>query len=236
MLNGFYATYPEIAIDFFLKEGPPDFTSERIDVAFRDGKMEDSQIVAKQLIPMQMVVCASPGYASLHGLPCTVEDLEAHNCINYRLASGRIAEWEFKVGGICQKVCPKAKHIFNDAELIVQAVLDGRVFRSPRGQIQEWEFRINGFRQRFVPLARHTFNDADLIVRAVCAGLGIAQLPAYQVDDPLAEGKLVRCLTQYAPEDGALYLCHPYRQKAAARLFAVYVSEAACIGAQKSIV
>ncbi|WP_395408622.1 LysR family transcriptional regulator [Pseudoduganella sp. UC29_106] len=126
LLNGFYATYPEIAIDFFLKEGPPDFTSERIDVAFRDGKMDDSQIVAKQLIPMQMVVCASPEYASLHGLPCTVEDLEAHNCINYRLASGRIAEWEFKVGGICQKVCPKAKHIFNDAELIVQAVLDGR--------------------------------------------------------------------------------------------------------------
>lgn len=110
------------------------------------------------------------------------------------------------------------------------------VFRSPRGQIQEWEFRINGFRQRFVPFARHTFNDADLIVRAVCAGLGIAQLPAYQVDDLLAEGKLVRCLTQYAPEDGALYLCHPYRQKAAARLFAVYVSEAARIGAQKSTV
>lgn len=126
LLNGFYATYPEIAIDFFLKDGPVDFTSERVDVAFRDGKMDDSQVVAKQLIPMHLVVCASPEYASMNGLPCSVEDLDSHRCINYRLASGRIAEWEFKVAGICQKVIPRAKHIFNDAELMVQAVLDGR--------------------------------------------------------------------------------------------------------------
>jgi DNA-binding transcriptional LysR family regulator len=125
LLNGFYAAYPEIAIDFMLKDGPADFTSERIDVAFRDGRMDDSQVVAKQLIPMQMVVCASPGYASAHGLPCSVEDLDSHRCINFRLASGRIAEWEFKVGGVGRKVVPKALHIFNDAELMLQAVLAG---------------------------------------------------------------------------------------------------------------
>jgi DNA-binding transcriptional LysR family regulator len=126
LLNGFYATYPEIALDFILKEGPVDFTSERIDVAFRDGKLDDSQVIARQLIPMQMVVCASPEYASAHGLPSTLQDLEMHHCINYRLASGRIAEWEFKVGGVSQKVSIRAQHIFNCAELMVQAVLDGR--------------------------------------------------------------------------------------------------------------
>ncbi|SAK97454.1 LysR family transcriptional regulator [Caballeronia hypogeia] len=125
LLNGFHSAYPEIAIDFMLKDGPADFTSERIDVAFRDGKMDDSQVVAKQLIPMQMMVCASPQYASEHGLPATVEELDAHRCINFRLASGRIAEWEFKVGGVNRKVVPKAMHVFNDAELTLQAVLAG---------------------------------------------------------------------------------------------------------------
>ncbi|MFC0397489.1 LysR family transcriptional regulator [Paraburkholderia rhizosphaerae] len=125
LLNGFYAAYPEISIDFMLKDGPADFTAERIDVAFRDGKMDDSQIVAKQLIPMQMMVCASPEYASAHGLPCTVEELDVHHCINFRLASGRVAEWEFKVSGVSQKVTPKALHVFNDVELVLQAVLSG---------------------------------------------------------------------------------------------------------------
>jgi DNA-binding transcriptional LysR family regulator len=125
LLNGFHAAYPDIAIDFMLKDGPADFTSDRVDVAFRDGKMDDSQIVAKQLIPMQMIVCASPAYASAHGLPRTVEELDEHRCINFWTVSGRIVEWEFKVSGVSRKVVPKALHTFNDADLVLQAVLDG---------------------------------------------------------------------------------------------------------------
>src|SRR6476661_6156968 len=43
LLNGFHAAYPDIAIDFVLKDSPADFTSDRVDVAFRDGRMDDSQ-------------------------------------------------------------------------------------------------------------------------------------------------------------------------------------------------
>lgn len=125
LLNGFHAAYPDIAIDFMLKDGPADFTSDRVDVAFRDGRMDDSQVVAKQLIPMQMIVCASPAYASAHGLPRTVEEIDDHRCINFRTASGRIVDWEFKVGGVSRKVTQKAHHTFNDADLMLQAVLDG---------------------------------------------------------------------------------------------------------------
>jgi LysR family transcriptional regulator for bpeEF and oprC len=125
LLNGFYAAYPDIAVDFMLKDGPADFTSDRVDVAFRDGKMDDSQVVAKQLIPMQMIVCASPAYASVQGLPRTVEEIGEHRCINFRTASGRVVDWEFKVGGVSRKVVHKALHTFNDADLVLQAVLDG---------------------------------------------------------------------------------------------------------------
>jgi LysR family transcriptional regulator for bpeEF and oprC len=125
LLNGFHAAFPDIEIDFMLKDSPADFTADRVDVAFRDGRMDDSQIVAKQLIPMQMVVCASPAYANKHGLPRTIEELGSHRCINFRTASGRVAEWEFKVSGVSRKALPKARHIFNDADLVLQAVLDG---------------------------------------------------------------------------------------------------------------
>src|SRR5690606_2954514 len=69
LLQGFHAQYPAITLELLLSDHPADFTADRIDVSFRDGRMEDSDIVARQLIPMQMIVCASPDYVKVHGLP-----------------------------------------------------------------------------------------------------------------------------------------------------------------------
>jgi LysR family transcriptional regulator, regulator for bpeEF and oprC len=126
LLNGFRARYPDIAIDLLLDDRTLDFGAGRVDVAFRDGRMEDSQVIAKQLIPMPMLVCASPAYLRERGLPRHVEDLSGHACINLRTASGRIFEWEFKVGGRIQKFLPSSTCTFNDEALVLQAVLDGQ--------------------------------------------------------------------------------------------------------------
>jgi DNA-binding transcriptional LysR family regulator len=125
-LTGFQAAYPEIAVDLLLDDGSADFSSEHLDIAFRDGPLEQSQLIAKQLFPMQLVVCASRAYANEYGLPQSLEELSEHRSIDYRLGSGRICEWEFKVDGKPQKFLPKGKSSFNDADLVLQAVLDGQ--------------------------------------------------------------------------------------------------------------
>ncbi|CAA2109457.1 LysR family transcriptional regulator [Variovorax paradoxus] len=125
LLGEFRAAYPDVSIDLLLNDKPTDFTSDRVDIAFRNGRMEDAQIIAKQIIPMQMLVCASPGYREAHGLPATVDDLLHHQCINFRTASGRVSEWEFKVDGQQRKLLPPSKLTYNDADLVLQAVLDG---------------------------------------------------------------------------------------------------------------
>ena len=126
LLQRFHAQHPDITLELVLDDRPTDFTVNRIDVSFRDGRMEDSDIVARQLIPMQMVVCASPGYAAANGLPRRVDDLAGHRCINFRTASGRTREWEFKIDGYPRKCLPAADHTFNDLDLILQAVLHGQ--------------------------------------------------------------------------------------------------------------
>lgn len=126
LLHGFRMRYPGIAVDLQLDDRITDFSADRVDVAFRDGRMEDSQVIARKLIPMQMMVCASPAYRRAHGLPRQVEDLAGHQCINFRTVSGRIFEWEFKVGGRVQKFLPSSTCTFNDEELVLQAVLDGQ--------------------------------------------------------------------------------------------------------------
>ncbi|GGA32354.1 LysR family transcriptional regulator [Dyella nitratireducens] len=126
LLNGFRARYPDIAVDLLLDDRTTDFSADRVDVAFRNGRMEDSQVIARQLIPMPLLVCSSPAYRRAHGLPRQVEDLAAHRCINLRTASGRIFEWEFKIGARIQKFLPSSTSTFNDEELVLQAVLDGQ--------------------------------------------------------------------------------------------------------------
>ena len=53
LLNGFRARYPDIAIDLLLDARSLDFSTDRVDVAFRHGRMEDSQVIAKRLMPIR---------------------------------------------------------------------------------------------------------------------------------------------------------------------------------------
>ncbi|MCC2597782.1 LysR family transcriptional regulator [Pusillimonas sp. MFBS29] len=124
LLQSFHAQYPDITLELLLDDRPADFTADRIDVSFRDGRMEDCDIVARQLIPMQMFVCASPGYTAAYGLPHHINDLPEHHCINFCTTSGRAREWEFKINGYAQRYVPSAHHTFNDLDLILQAVLN----------------------------------------------------------------------------------------------------------------
>lgn len=126
LLTGFQTEYPEIAVDLLLDDNPVDLGAEHVDIAFREGRPEQAQLIAKQLFPMQLLICASPAYARRHGLPRSVTELGEHQCISYRLASGRIADWEFEVEGKPRKFTPKGKSSFNDTELTLRAALDGR--------------------------------------------------------------------------------------------------------------
>lgn len=126
LLGEFQHTYPGISIELLLNDKPADFTSDRVDIAFRNGRMEDADIVARQIMPMQLLVCGSQQYKAAHGLPTTLDELSHHPCIGYRIGSGRILELEFKESGQTRKLPPQSRLIYNDPELVLQAVLDGR--------------------------------------------------------------------------------------------------------------
>jgi DNA-binding transcriptional LysR family regulator len=126
LLKGFRDAYPKVDVDLMLNDGLTDLAADNVDISFRNGRMEDSQIIAKLLFPMQMLVCASPDYAKRMGMPRSIDELPNHRCINFRFASGRIYEWEFKVDGQLRKATPKASLTFNDADLVLGAVLDGQ--------------------------------------------------------------------------------------------------------------
>ncbi|AXF25369.1 LysR family transcriptional regulator [Burkholderia pyrrocinia] len=156
LLETFAQAYPDIVIDLLLDDRPIDLVSERIDVSFRNGRIEDSSIIARQLIPMQMALCAAPSYVARHGLPKSLDDLDRHECINFRFASGRVFEWEFNVEGRVQKYLPTSRLTFNDADLVLRAVLNG----SGIAQMAGYQIRDHiASNELVVALAKHVPED-----------------------------------------------------------------------------
>lgn len=100
LIPEFLRAHPGVEIDLHLDDDYSDLVAGRFDIAVRNGRLTDSNIVARPIAPMRLVVCGSPDYLARRGTPQTVEDLAQHNCINYRLASsGRIFNWEFERDG-----------------------------------------------------------------------------------------------------------------------------------------
>lgn len=95
LLPEFAEQYPEVSFDLVLTDAPLDLLSERLDVAFRIGPLEESSYVATKLLPLVGIVCASPDYLARHGAPKHPYDLNEHNCMPLSLA-GFSNRWRFK--------------------------------------------------------------------------------------------------------------------------------------------
>jgi DNA-binding transcriptional LysR family regulator len=66
---------PGVEVEILLNDHYIDLFAEGVDVAIRIGRLLDSELVARRLAPCHMVVCASPGFLTRHGVPRTVQDL-----------------------------------------------------------------------------------------------------------------------------------------------------------------
>lgn len=99
-LAPFLARYPDIEVDFALDDAYANLVDDGVDLAIRNGRMDDAGFVARKLGSMALVVCAAPDYLARHGTPSDPDDLANHACINFRRkADGRAFAWEFEHQG-----------------------------------------------------------------------------------------------------------------------------------------
>lgn len=128
VLEAFCAQHPQIEPDVQLDDRIANWVEERVDVGFRSGPAPQDGLVARRLMPVQLVVCAAPSYIERFGAPATIDDLTRHRCSCFRHpTSGKLMAWEFKVGeqvvghDIAPALCT------NDVDLELRAVMAGQV-------------------------------------------------------------------------------------------------------------
>ena len=97
LLVEFLGRYPAVAVDLLLIDRAVDMVEEDIHLAVCIGRLRDSQLVARKLTDLQMIVCASPDYLARRGEPRTPDDLAEHDCLVFSDSPGS-AEWRFADG------------------------------------------------------------------------------------------------------------------------------------------
>ncbi|WP_144159884.1 LysR family transcriptional regulator [Paraburkholderia sp. BCC1885] len=122
----FSALYPDVHLDVQFDDLFTDLIGDRTDVGFRGGSPPAAGTIARKLLPIQLIVCASPAYIEQYGAPQSIEELAEHRCTGYRRANtGKQAPWEFLIGDeivyrdIATTLC------INDTDAETQAVLSG---------------------------------------------------------------------------------------------------------------
>jgi len=92
-------------------------------------------------------------------------------------------------------------------------------YASPNtGRVEPWEWTADGEAlTRAVP-GRVTVNNAEAYVAACQAGLGLIQIPAYDVAEHLAAGRLVEVMPRYRAQPMPMSLLYPHRQHLSRRL------------------
>ncbi|MCP1496110.1 DNA-binding transcriptional LysR family regulator [Pseudomonas migulae] len=103
-LPQFTARYPLIELEIGLNDRPVDLIREGVDCVLRGGASLDDSLVARPLVMLDQVTCASPDYLQRHGAPHGLADLAGHHMVEYVASNGKRYGLEFVVDGQLQPV------------------------------------------------------------------------------------------------------------------------------------
>jgi DNA-binding transcriptional LysR family regulator len=129
--------YPALSVDLLLLDRAVNLIEEDIHVALRIGRLPDSQLIARRLGDLSMIVCASPDYLQRRGTPQTPADLARHDCLVFSESPGT-AEWRFRSpDGGEDRVRVAGRLRINSLDALVAAADAGTgIVRVPSWQIE----------------------------------------------------------------------------------------------------
>lgn len=127
LLPAFMRCHPDLKLDLQLSDTFTDLVAEGFDLAIRGGILPENGYVARLLLPVTPLVCASPGYFAAHGRPQVLADVHAHRLVGMRSnPSQRVFAWEFQQeDGLVVRVDVEPAFTVNDPEAASLAAVEG---------------------------------------------------------------------------------------------------------------
>jgi DNA-binding transcriptional LysR family regulator len=121
----FMAQYPELQIHLVLSDDQVDPTQGGHDVTLRIADLESSSLIARKIVGIDRVICASPDYLKQHGTPKTPAELRKHSLLTYGfLLTGN--QWKLIGADGDHWIQPSWTLCANNAEVLCDAAVRGR--------------------------------------------------------------------------------------------------------------
>lgn len=138
-LPEFSGRYPQIDLEIGLNDRPVDLIREGVDCVIRGGLTVDDSLVARPLVQMDQMTCASPDYLRAHGVPQSLDDLNGHRMIEYfSSASGKRYGLEFQLGDDVRLINLPKQVSVNSAEGYLAACVAGYgLVQTPRYHVAQ---------------------------------------------------------------------------------------------------
>ncbi|MBV7483675.1 LysR family transcriptional regulator [Bordetella sp. BOR01] len=131
VLPEFMRQHPKLDVQVNLSERLVDLVEENYDVALQFHPPLSQSVVGRKITTLHRVVCASPDYLRIHGVPQTIEALSSRECLLYA-SRGELVEWRFRTPEGERSVRVSGRLRSTDANTLRLASIAGiGIIRSP---------------------------------------------------------------------------------------------------------
>lgn len=125
VLDAFIKEYPSLSLHVDFSDQCIDLIEGGYDLAFRIGDLEDSTLKARQITPINLIMCASPDYLKRCGVPEKMSDLKDHSLLRYSLAD-KMSSWTFMDKNNTERMVPiEAKMHSNNGDFLRDMAISG---------------------------------------------------------------------------------------------------------------
>ncbi|PSU19718.1 LysR family transcriptional regulator [Photobacterium phosphoreum] len=128
VISRFMTQYPDIQIVHSLDDRKSDIISEQFDIAFRLGKLTESNLIAKKIADTHFILIASNAFIQRYGMPNTPQQLSELPAIIYSNVDLTIDQLQIKSTDKSKRFCHykmQAKYKVSDVKTMINAAKDG---------------------------------------------------------------------------------------------------------------
>jgi len=185
----FRELHADVTISLNLSDRVVDIAGEGYDCAVRVGDMPDSSLVSVRMADNRRLCVATPDFLKRHGTPLVPQDLTRFDCLVLSSDASQTRGWAFRV--------PRHAQRRPDGSPLPGAVSD------PDEGREVMHLRPGG------PM---DCSDGQVLHNWCLAGHGIAWRSSWEVEEEIAEGRLVAVLEDFAAPPNGIYAVFPQRK------------------------
>lgn len=124
LLGRLLTEHPQLRVELSCQDRLVDLVDEGYDAALRSGPLPSSQLIARPLAPLRMLLCAAPAYLKRAGVPRQPQDLSQHECLGFTHLVHR-DRWRLIGRSSEQRVAVSSRLQIDSGEALRQAALSG---------------------------------------------------------------------------------------------------------------